>query len=80
MEPITECESPSNRDRQVNNAIPDHAGAFIDERILPRQTRNDFIQALRQRYGQEVESELYDNQFNSGQELSSSTHTVSKWL
>lgn len=60
-------------DPQAINVIPSHASAFVDGRILPGQTQEGFIQALRQRCGQELEIELYDNQFNSGQELSSST-------
>ncbi|MCD6518383.1 MAG: M20/M25/M40 family metallo-hydrolase, partial [Anaerolineae bacterium] len=50
------------------NVIPPLATAYADGRILPGQTKEGFFQALQQRVGDEVEIQVYKNQYSAGVE------------
>ena len=57
------------------NVIPPIAQAFVDGRILPGQTSDGFVELLRACGGDDVEIELYKNQYSPGLE-SSSDHPI----
>ena len=58
-------------DPQSINVIPATARAYVDGRILPGQTREGFLRLLRQVAGDEVEIEVYQEQYGVGLESSS---------
>jgi acetylornithine deacetylase/succinyl-diaminopimelate desuccinylase-like protein len=58
-------------DPQSINVIPATARAYVDGRILPGQTREGFLRLLRQAAGDEVEIEVYQEQYGVGLESSS---------
>jgi acetylornithine deacetylase/succinyl-diaminopimelate desuccinylase-like protein len=53
------------------NVIPANAKAYVDGRILPGQTRKGFLELLRRCAGDEVEIDVFDEQFSPGLESSS---------
>ncbi|MBN1401730.1 MAG: M20/M25/M40 family metallo-hydrolase [Anaerolineae bacterium] len=57
-------------DPQSINVIPPVATAYVDGRILPGQTDERFVQALRTLAGDGIEIELYDGQYSPGLESS----------
>lgn len=50
------------------NVIPPTSTAYVDGRILPGQTREGFLDLLRQRVGEGVEIEVYEDQYSPGLE------------
>jgi len=53
---------------QSINVIPLTATAYVDGRILPGQTRSGFLDLLRQQVGDEVEIEVYRDDYSPGLE------------
>ncbi len=63
-------------DPQSINVIPATATAYVDGRILPGQTRDGFLKLLRQAAGDEVEIEVYQEQYGMGLESHGNTPIV----
>ncbi|MFP3896534.1 MAG: M20/M25/M40 family metallo-hydrolase [Anaerolineales bacterium] len=61
-------------DPESINVIPANAAAYVDGRILPGQTREGFLELLRRCAGDEVEIEVFREQFSPGLESSSDSH------
>lgn len=55
-------------DPESINVIPANAVAYIDGRILPGQTRQGFIDLLRSHLGNDVEMEVFRDQYSPGLE------------
>lgn len=63
------------------NVIPPISTAYVDGRILPGQTREGFLDLLRKRSGDDVDVEIYREQFSLGLESSSDApicHTIAQ--
>lgn len=61
------------------NVIPGQARGYVDGRILPGQTREGFLQVLRGLAKEDVDIEVYADQYSPGLESSSDTplyHTI----
>lgn len=56
--------------RQIN-VIPPRAQAFVDGRILPGRTQEDYLRELQELAGEEVQVEVYEDRFSPGLEASS---------
>ncbi len=55
------------------NVIPQQARGYVDGRILPGQTREGYLQTLRGLAGEEVEIDVYADQYSPGIESSADT-------
>ena len=55
------------------NVIPQQARAYVDGRILPGQTREGYLQVLRDLAGEDVAIEVYAGQYSPGLESSADT-------
>jgi len=63
------------------NVIPGQARAYVDGRILPGQTREGYLQVLRNLAQEDVDIEVYAEQYSPGLESTSDTdlyHTIER--
>ncbi len=63
------------------NVIPQQARAYVDGRILPGQTREGYVQVLRDLAQEDVDIEVYAEQFSPGLEATADTplfHTIER--